>query len=517
MLENNIADSLSKDYINKIRNLVDGNNLSSEDVVDDGYFVDYATVKQEVIWTFSTYYSDNRIARGQALGINFNNNYNDFENHSKNIFNLANEDSRYKDWFLNYLISKDSLGILEADCSEKYIYNFDAFSYIEYCTVCSGNGTYICDNCHGTCRATCQNCYATGSVKNKFSVTRNGQPAGYEWRNETCKKCYGVGKTTCKSCSGQGREVCIGCSGEGWFTTTRYISIVAQPSLSMTVYGNLQSQALVNYLSGLPLNHLLSYINFSLEDNHAVNMNQHALTYTGTTLTINHNFSILNYQYSSYSFTNPPIEYIKPLFFDFLLKDISNYHNIISNTPSNQQEALTQKLYKELESIRIFRELKDIIIIERTKPNYNHSYIILQKCENYISQAAADNLSSSINVVLENLVPSRKKGLWSVTYIAAIIIPFWYGFKTSFTLSEVGWGLAKVFILSLIFIATISAIDENITRKNIKHLLTDQSLEENFSLSYDYGELVAKAMFSFAIAVVIRFSWSMLIDFTSMI
>ena len=114
-------------------------------------------------------------------------------------------------------------------------------------------------------------------------------------------------------------------------------------------------------------------------------------------------------------------------------------------------------------------------------------------------------------------MPSRKKGLWSVTYIAAIIIPFWYGFKTSFTLSEVGWGLAKVFILSLIFIATISAIDENITRKNIKHLLTDQSLEENFSLSYDYGELVAKAMFSFAIAVVIRFSWSMLIDFTSMI
>ena len=299
---------LSKNLIQYLSNIIDGNNATINDVKSIDYEVENITAELNIIWVFFGEYAESSKAGGSYIGESCNSIY-ELKNITNKLIEKAKFDKNLRIPFINTFKELERDGISKAN--ENYlIKDFGNFSTKETCHTCNGKCKITCNSCGGNGKHRCNSCGGTGrSTQYRYNTYMKRQ----ESYPTSCSNCNGRGTRTCSSCSGTGKVRCNNCKGHGFFVITRHIVAKTKPNFFIKTNSVLINEELQLYLNKKDILFLNESIYFepSNEKAHIKKEEEEVFTYYGESVVIKQNFSVKIKEYTCYAFSNPPIPFKK--------------------------------------------------------------------------------------------------------------------------------------------------------------------------------------------------------------
>ncbi|WP_151949186.1 DnaJ-like cysteine-rich domain-containing protein [Aliarcobacter butzleri] len=410
---------LSKNLIQYLSNIIDGNNATINDVKSIDYEVENITAELNIIWVFFGEYTESSKAGGSYIGESCNSIY-ELENITDKLIEKAKFDKNLRIPFISTFKELERDGISKAN--ENYlIKDFGNFSTKETCHTCNGKCKITCNSCGGNGKHRCNSCGGTGrSTQYRYNTYTKRQ----ESYSTSCSNCNGRGTRTCSSCSGTGKVRCNNCKGHGFFVITRHIVAKTKPNFFIKTNSVLINEELQLYLNKKDILFLNESIYFepSNEKVHIKKDEEEVFTYYGESVVIKQNFSVKIKEYICYAFSNPPIPFIKPTIFDDLFineieflnskegqKKYISKKNALNFFDSYTKLPILDKAIKEIASVR-----------EKSKENTTDS--VIKATQGFISSNIASTLSNHINKFMDKVSPSYSPSIWVIGLLILSII-----------------------------------------------------------------------------------------------
>ena len=147
--------------LQRLRNLIDGNQARAGEVVPGEYEAEDFRVRLLVLWSFFGRMEDSVTAGNVSMADHFGYNGAAFARHSGELSERAACDTDLRAGFVGGLRAAGGRGVAESG-QEKVFYHFRPFSMYEQCGSCLGKGQVLCHGCGGSGRERCNVCGGSG-------------------------------------------------------------------------------------------------------------------------------------------------------------------------------------------------------------------------------------------------------------------------------------------------------------------------------------------------------------------
>jgi len=423
---------LSKDLMQKLINIIDGNHTTTEEIQSINYQVQPMKAQLEITWKFSGDHDDDKsVPGGSYIGIRCDS-ISDLKNITSQLYNQAAFDKKLRASFVQNFKELGRDGIPKAN-NTNIIYDFGKFSVKDTCHTCHGKGNVRCSSCGGSGKQSCSHCGGSGNV---IEYRYNAREQRQESYSAYCPSCSGSGSKSCSSCSGNGYERCTKCDGYGYFMITRNIVAQAEPSYDVETESLLANEVLQRYLDRQSIHFLHQSIYFEPYVQEAREADEETFIYNGKSVVLQQVFSVKSKEYTCYALSNPPHPFVRPTIFDDLFADELEF----LNSAIGQKKHISKK--KALEFFDTYsgqpvldRAIKEVANV-REKNNEDTTHLVFNACQGFISESAASTLSNHINKFMDKVSPSYSPLVWFIgeaVFLAISIIFFEYFFEVSGT------------------------------------------------------------------------------------
>lgn len=419
---------LTDNFILQIQNLVDGNQVSRNDVQKTHSEIIDVNFDIDVSWNFYGKMYENRTAGGSAVAEHFDYHKDRFEQHTQYLLEISQYDQNQRQGFIGYVIEQQKQSLVLADKDQK-VHDFPEFSYYETCTTCSGKGKVRCSGCGGRGTHTCSICSGTGSTTTTYTAynyaTKSYTP---QYHTSSCSSCSGSGRKTCGTCGGSGQTTCSTCQGYGYFTTIRKVTLYAHPRYRIEFNTPAFEEEVVEFMQGLSPkvgDFLVSKTDCEFLGYTATDREYETFSYHSQTFLCSLEYKVLDKQYFGLAISNPPLPFIKaPIFDDLFADEITELRKIGYDGKITHKEAFgffTKYLWQPV----LERSLKDIARNREAK-NDDFTNVIMQNCDGYITENSASYFSNMINNMLDKISPAYSIITWLVGGGIFSIITFFF-------------------------------------------------------------------------------------------
>jgi hypothetical protein len=445
-----LGKKLSNDFMNQLSNIIDGNNVTLNEIKMINYEIDNFEVLLNIVWKFMLEYNDTKSAGGSYIGTRCNT-INDLEYITNELEYKVKTDKNLRTGFITNFTELGREGILNAT-KKNLIKKFGKFSVKDTCHNCNGKCKVKCNSCggHGTHR--CSNCHGSGRVTKFRYDNYNKRQESY---SAYCDNCNGRGNKNCSSCSGTREVSCLTCNGYGYFMIIRELNAITKPNYFVYSNSKLMNEELEKYLNKRKIEFLNETIYFEFYKHKSDYEDDEQFIYLGKSTILKQYFSVKIEEYTCYTFSNPPHAFIKPPIFDDL------FVNEVELIKKEKKKAISKKKALELfNSYSKFpvldKAIKDISI-NRKKDNENTSEYVIKSCQGYITQNCALVFSNYINKFMDKVSPSYSPFIWffGLFFLSIIgVVYFEYLFEeqgTKVILESIITFIGVSFILMLIF------------------------------------------------------------------
>lgn len=452
MEEKQIGKKLSIDLIKQVSNILDGNNVTLDDIKIINYKTDYFEVELNIIWKFTIEYTENKSAGGTYIGIMCNS-IEELEDITKELKYKVESDKNLRTEFIENFKELKRDAILKAN--KKYqIKEFGNFSAKKTCSNCNGKCKVKCNSCGGYGTHRCINCYGSGKVTKFRYDNYNKRQESY---SAYCDSCNGRGHKNCSSCSGNGKISCPTCRGYGYFMITREIKAVTKPFYIVYSDSKFMNEELEKFLNKRKIEFLNETIYFEFYKHKSDYEDEEQFVYLGNSVIIKEDFNVKDKEYTCYAFSNPPHAFIKPSVFDDLLgNEIKLF---------DEKKAINRK--KALELFNIYSKLPVLdkaiknISVNRKKDKEDTSNYVIESCQGYITKNSATIIANNINKFMDKISPTYTSSIWILGLFLLFIISIVF---LQYSLEEKGTkaiddSIIVFLILNLILMLTIYPLD----------------------------------------------------------
>lgn len=406
---------LAGNLLLQIRNLVNGNQATAEDVIPQNHSGTDFIIHALADWRFYADSDDQKSAGNAAAEIHFGSDTAAFEAHTTQLAHEVANNRDLRAGFTNKLRKANGQGLAWTDNKHSF-HRFPSYSVREYCTTCRGSGKVRCKSCGGRGRNSCSSC--GGSGRRSEQVPEYDYKGNYRSNKTVYKSCYGChgsGHTTCSTCSGRGKVRCRECNGHGFFTRIRHTYAEAAAKLTLK-FENADSIPAYNVLSDL-LSHstakfLAAKIPFETISAAETGANAFQVVYRGESPAICLDFSLHQRQYACYAFSNPPYPYLRPHIFDDLFADELAYLNqkIPTKGLLNKRRAIS--FFNRYAGQPVLDEAMRRIAAHRTDTVQNTGRMVQEACQFFISREMSDALAVALNRIMDKVSPAYSAGVW---------------------------------------------------------------------------------------------------------
>lgn len=420
---------LADNFVLQIQNLVDGNQVSRDDVEKIYSEVIDVNFDINVLWNFYGKTYENRTAGGSAVAEHFDYNQDRFEQHTQYLLEISQYDQNQRQDFISHIIEQQKQSLVLADSDQK-IHDFPEFSYYETCSECSGKGKVRCSGCGGSGVNSCCACGGGGTQIATRTVYEyyNGQPQPRtQTYSKSCSGCGGSGRHTCGSCGGSGQITCKTCQGHGYFTTIRRVSLYAHPKYEIEFNTPAFEEEVSEFMKSLSKvgSFIVEKTDCELLGHKSSSQEYEIFSYHSATFLCSLEYKVLDKQYFGLAISNPPLPFIKANIFDDLFADeIAELKKIGYDGKITHKEAFgffTKYLWQPV----LERSLKDIAHYREAK-NDNFTNVIMTHCDGYISSNSASYFSNMINNMLDKISPAYSIVTWLIGGIIFALITFFF-------------------------------------------------------------------------------------------
>ena len=377
-------DELAGMLLQRLSNLIDGNQARAGEVVPGEYEAEDFRVRLLVLWSFFGRMEDSVTAGDVSMADHFGYNGAAFARHSGELSERAACDTDLRAGFLDRLRAAGGKGVAESGRKTAF-HNFRPFSMHEQCQSCYGKGNVSCRSCQGSGRNRCSECSGSGQRAEQVPQYDNyNQYQGMRSVYKSCPYCSGYGFRTCGSCSGSGRRKCNECSGHGFFTRVRAIQALAVPSYEVAADTRFAPQALSDLLARSGAEFCGEKIPFGLK---------------GKT-------------YICHAFSNPPYPYVRPAVFDDLFADelvfLQKQLDGTGRLGKRQAAAFFNRYAGQPVLDDAMRGIADC----RTSQNQNTAHALQTACQGFISTEMAGRLANVLNLIIDKVSPAYSPAVW---------------------------------------------------------------------------------------------------------
>lgn len=437
---------LSIDLMNQLSNILDGNNVTLDEIKTINYETDYFVVELNIVWEFMIEYSETKIAGGSYIGEKCNT-VDDIEDITEELEKKVKYNKNLRTKFINDFRGLGREAILKSN--KKYpIKEFGDFSAKETCSNCNGKCKVTCNSCGGQGKHRCTNCYGSGRVTKFRYDNYNKRQESY---SAYCDSCNGRGHKNCSSCSGNGKITCPTCSGYGYFMITREIDAITKPFYFVYSDSNLINEELEKFLNKRKIEFLNETIYFEFYKHKSDYEDEEQFVYLGNSVIIKEDFSVKEKEYTCYAFSNPPHVFIKPAIFDDLLE---NEIKLI-----DEKKAISKKkaleLFNNYSKLPVLDKAIKNISTNRKKDKEDTSNYVIKSCQGYITKNSATIIANHINKFMDKISPSYTPLIWILGLFLVFIIGIVF---FEYSLEEKGTKIIFESISTFIFICLILAL-----------------------------------------------------------
>jgi len=447
---------LSKNLIQYLSNIIDGNNATINDVKSIDYEVENITAELNIIWVFFGEYAESSKAGGSYIGESCNSIY-ELKNITNKLIEKAKFDKNLRIPFINTFKELERDGISKAN-KNYIIKDFGKFSTKETCHTCNGKCKITCNSCRGNGKHRCNYCSGTGSTQ----TTYRNHMGKLIYTTTSCYYCSGRGNKACYSCSGSGKVRCDNCNGHGYFIITHDIVAKAKPEFIIKTDSKFANNDLEQFLKKKNLLFLNDTIDFKyINKNMNRNDDKEIFTYIGNSVIIKQNFSVHSKEYTCYAFSNPPISFIKPTIFnDLFINEIKFINNLESQKKYiSTKEALN--FFDSYSKLPALNEAMKEIANVRKKTKEDTTNLIIKATHGFISNNIASILSNHINKFMDKISPTYSPLIWVIGLLFSFIVTIVF---FEYSVEEQGTkiifdSIIKFVIMSFILIVIIYPLD----------------------------------------------------------
>lgn len=439
----------TKDVIGEIQELIDGNQVSKNDLhVDD--FCGFP-LKANLYLNFEFYGESQETKKAGSHIVHpfFGKDKKIFSTHHNKLMYEVASNNDLRSNFLNNL-RKTPIQELHKNYSNYVFHEFPPFSMFEDCNICRASGVVTCSNCNGTCYVTCRNCHGKGNVPDYYQESyydSQRRTTAYRTVHTTakCRKCSGKGILTCQTCKGQGNVKCNSCSGHGIFTKIVTIKAIARRTYKIVTNAS-ENEQLDTMLNAAGLNFcsatLLIFKLIGEKSTNDVNDNTggHLFYYEGSGYNTSYYFFIKNRQYicsayeREYQSSNSYI-YIRPPFFDDLFADELKFLQSAYDSKGRLNKTKALKFFEIYAKQPILdKSLKTIA--KYPKENNKFGLIVHDICNGYITMPMAKKLGDGLHQIIGKISPTYSKLAWLVCIIPALLMIVILGEYTIQTITD---------------------------------------------------------------------------------
>lgn len=446
--DDNINQELSKNLIHQISNIIDGNQVTKNDLKPKDFETDYLVAHLYIEWTFFAEYKENSVAGGSYKGEAFNSVY-ELENKTKNLEKKAKFDKDLRASFVQNLHGYGREGILKSEGTH-LINDFGKFSVKDICSTCNGSCKIRCNSCGGNGRQKCSYCYGSGSITQSRYNPNTRMNENY---STYCTSCGGSGNESCSSCSGTGKIRCGNCKGHGYFIITRHVVAKTKPVYLLRTNTTLANEELQCYLGKKSLGFLYKSIYFELDTQKASGDDKEMFVFKGKSIVLKQAFSVKTKEYTCYALSNPPHPFIRPAIFDDLFADELEF---LSSSLGQKKHISKTKALKFFDTYSaqpvLDKAIKEVASV-RKKSKEDTTALVIESCQGFISKDAASRLSNHINKFLDKVSPTYSPLVWYIGMLFITIISFVF-----FEYAVEKKGTENLLLLAFAFVAITLAL-----------------------------------------------------------
>lgn len=446
------TEQLSENLLAQIKNIVDGNQVTSNDVQPITQKSEIFNAHLTVNWKFKGEYSDSRVAGGQPCASHFLHSTH-FEHETQKYLHDAVYEKSLRQHFLDNLTALHCESLKESDEPYRF-HSFTPFSLHETCSSCGGKGKKRCSSCGGSGRQTCSGC--GGSGRTYYTVTsydNRGNANGTRTESRACSSCSG-GKITCSGCSGRGMVRCSPCEGCGYFTIIRAVYAVAVPAYRIGTNARFAKDALETLLNRMGTQFCQNKIAFDEMRFTETADDQYQFEYDGESFLLEQDFNLKGKTYQIYAFSNPPYPFVKPMIFDDLFSDELAFLKETTSAKGNINKRKAFEFFVRYSGQPALEQAMREIAKHRTATTQILGEKLEQACHGYISSTMAEELSGYLNKIMDKVSPTYSSVIWGLWAIIASISGFILAeerFEMTFSYSPIGTVIGVIVTLLLAY------------------------------------------------------------------
>lgn len=416
---------LAGNLLLQIRNLVNGNQATAEDVIPQNHNGTDFIIHALADWRFYAD-SDDKISAGNAVAeIHFGSDTAAFKNHTAQLAHKVAHNRDLRIGFTDKLHNANGQGLAWTD-NKHSLHRFPSYSVHEDCATCRGRGKVRCKSCGGRGRDNCSSCGGSGRRSEQVpEYDYQGSYRGSKTVYKSCYVCHGSGHTTCSTCSGRGKVRCRECDGYGFFTRVRHTYAEAAAKLLLK-FENADAipayDVLYNLLSRSAAKFLAAKIPFETISAAETGANTFQVAYRGESTAIRLDFSLHQRQYTCYAFSNPPYPYLRPHIFDDLFADELAYlsQKIPAKGLLNKSRAIS--FFNRYAGQPVLDEAMRRIAAHRTDTVQNTGRMVQEACQFFISREMSDALAGALNRIMDKVSPAYSAGVWLLLGVPFLVL-----------------------------------------------------------------------------------------------
>lgn len=416
LVEGYESDDLAATLLHQLRNLAHGNQVDATEVQAIAHEAVAFTVELKVVWCFSGFFEDRRIAGGDAASQHCGSDAALFERETAVLLHQAQTGTALRQQFIHGLSEAGRQGLAQS-MQETVFHRFGLLSVQECCPQCQGRRQVNCHVCGGVGRKMCATCGGSGQQGEQVSGYHNGQYTGSRTVQHVCEECGGSGQVTCDGCIGTGAVHCEHCGGHGFFMITRYVSALATPTYAISTTTNFAHDELDALLMKEGPDFCSKKIPLSLTSHYPAGASSHLFVYSGRSIALRLDFMlnralVKNKTYTCFAFANPPFPYVRPAFFDDLFALELDW--LIDDVP------LTGNI-KRSKAVAFFyrhagQPVLDSVLRDMAKsPDHaveTLAAVLKKACQGFISTEMAGDLATYLHRILDKVSPTHAASIW---------------------------------------------------------------------------------------------------------
>ena len=404
-------DELAGMLLQRLRNLIDGNQARAGEVVPGQYEAEDFRVRLFVLWSFFGRMEDSVTAGNVSMADHFGYNGAAFARHSGELSERAACDTDLRAGFLDRLRAAGGKGVAESGRKTAF-HTFRPFSMHEQCQSCHGKGNVSCHSCQGSGRNRCSECSGSGQRAEQVPQYDNyNQYQGMRTVYKSCPYCSGYGFRTCGSCSGSGRRKCNECSGHGFFTRVRVIQALAVPSYEVAADTRFAPQALSDLLARSGAEFCGEKIPFDLNGEQA-GEKTHGMSYAGISTAVMLPFGLKGKTYICHAFSNPPYPYVRPTVFDDLFADELAFLQTNLSGTRNLGKKDAVAFFSRYARQPVLDDAMCKIADCRTAQDEDTGHAVQTACQGFVSAEMAGRLANALNLIIDRVSPAYSPAVW---------------------------------------------------------------------------------------------------------